>query len=167
MRSYFQAVYQAITEVSPHEMVGGLLVGLTLSLAVAGICMLGRKKVADPFPFLCGLILLVSALSMTFGLGHSRYQATRSIQAPSGFGPRAKDRFSSPSNYPIGHRLIQEADADGDGRLTPQEAAEYIRRADLSGKGWADSSEIDKTPRGWAGARPPQGPPADSPRRGF
>ena len=48
-----------------------------LALAAAGACLLVRKRVSDPFPVLCGMILLVSVLSMAFGLGHSRYKADR------------------------------------------------------------------------------------------
>ena len=163
MRLYLQAVCQTIVKVSSHELAGGLLVGLILSLAASGIWMLVRKKLADPLPALCGLILAVSGLSMAFGLGHSHYQAEILKYPPWASGPNPRGDAPPPAS--LGRRLLQDADANRDGRLTPEEAAQFVRDADHLGKGWVGIPEIDRTHRDIVDQRSPQGDHTDSDRR--
>jgi hypothetical protein len=77
MREYLLAIYEGVTDVSPHAAVGGLLLGFALALVASGACTLARRRMSDPFPALCGLILLVSVSSMAFGVGHTRYALER------------------------------------------------------------------------------------------
>ena len=150
MRGYFRAISEVVAESSPGEVVGGLLIGLVLALAASGLWVLGRKKVSDPFPMICGLFLIVSALSMGFGAGHARYGLDRAGQVRGVVGLHHPRGPRVPA--PVGRRLLLDADADGDGRLTPEEAARFVKEVDREGKGWADAGDLDRAFGASAGA---------------
>ena len=99
---------------------------------------------------------------MAIGLGHSRYKSSQA-----GKSLLASDRaggFRAPTS-PIGRRLLDDADLDGDGRLTPEEAARFVKGADLAGKGWANASDIDWARRESIVPRPIQDFHPDTARR--
>ncbi len=162
MLKYLGALYESMTEVSPDEAIGALMIGLVLALGFAGLCVLAFKKSANPYPLVCGLIFAVSASSLMIGVGHSRSKyigASRLV----GWGRLRSDEIPRPgvSAAPVspydrppvmprgrgGRRWIMEADGDGNGRITPEEAAQFIRNADRTGKGWVGLSDLER-PRG-------------------
>ncbi len=153
MAEYLKDIYLSVTDVSSREAIGGLLVGFALALAASGAFKHLRKLASDPFPLLCGLILLVSAVSMALGVGHSRYKRDHARRSLVASDPRDGIRVLP---QPIGRRLLEDADVDGDDRLTPEEAARFVKGADRAGKGWADVSDIDRTRRVWIVPRPVQ-----------
>jgi hypothetical protein len=159
---YWQAVFRSVIDVSPREAIGGLIAGFALALAASGACALLRKRVSDPFPMSCGLILVACVLSMAFGLGHSGARRNPSVNSFTSTNPREGWRVMPP---PIGRLLLADADLDGDGRLTPEEAARFVKKADVAGKGWANASEIDGARREWVVRRPIQDFHPDSYRR--
>jgi hypothetical protein len=175
MREYFETIYEAVTDVSPNEIMGALLVGLVIGLVGSGLCMLGRKWKRDPFPWLCGLILLVSAGSMALGMGHARFRVTAGIRALgwTSSSPRSTADIRGghpPGPPPFGKELLGVADADNDGRLTPEEVTRFIEKIDTTGKGWADLSDLDHWRQAHAGPNPqffvsPPVVPSDEPRR--
>ena len=141
MADFLRVVYEGVIEFSADEMMGALMIGLAVALACYGICHVGRKLSTNPLPLLCGLIFLVSTLSMAIGFGHSRSRPhgrfasfSRSNQpaAPGGYpGPgRPRDPHGTPiEGRPIGRGLLHRADMNQDGQLTPEEAAEFVRKA--------------------------------------
>ena len=143
MGGFLQAIYQGVTEVSARDATGGLLIGLVMALAASKGCLILKKRIADPFPMLCGMILLVSVLSMALGLGYSHSQSERTGRSLSA-SQRASGSRMLP---PIGRWLIDDADLNGDHRLTPEEASRFVKEADLDGKGWANASDIDQARR--------------------
>jgi hypothetical protein len=150
MNGFLEAIYQGVTNVSARDATGGLLIGLVMALAASKGCLILKKRIADPFPMLCGMILLVSVLSMALGLGYSHSQSDRTGRSLSA-SQRASGLGVLPP--PIGRRLIDDADLNGDHRLTPEEAARFVKGADLAGKGWANASDIDQARRPWIAPR--------------
>ena len=166
MGEYLQTIYEGVTEISPDEAMAALMIGLAVALACSGLYALGRKWASDPFPLLCGLIFAASAGSMAFGIGHARHKskagiATDFIGSPGPgpartFGPGAGAGAGAGSRlHPFSRDLLQNADADANGQLTPDEVAQFIRAADATGKGWADAIDIDRARKGSGGPRGP------------
>jgi hypothetical protein len=160
LKDFLRIVYEGVIDFSPNELMGALMVGLALALVCHGICVLGRKRATNPLPLLCGLIFAVSVLAMAIGFGHSRYRALgRNVamarnrldagpgRDPGGLQksaePRGRGRGRSEPN-PIGRSLLLMADTNKDGRLTPEEAAQFVLGADKDEDGSADLSEIDR-----------------------
>lgn len=169
MIEYWQAVFRSVIDVSPREAIGALMVGFALALAASGACALLRKRASDPFPMSCGLTLVACVLSMAFGLGHAGSRRDRSVNSVASTNPKQGWRVLPP---PIGRLLLADADLDGDGRLTPEEAAQFVKKADVDGNGWANASEIDGARREWVMRRPvqdfhPDSTRGHSPREGF
>ena len=163
MSEYLKIIYEGVTEISADEVMGAMVVGLALALACYGLCALGRKRANDPLPLLCGLIFAISALSMAIGVGHSRYRSLKGVSpngwtatqsGPGGFPGPGGPGGGPPMHRPLGRALLHRADADRNGQLTPDEAARFVREADLAGKGWVDASDIDQAHRGPVGPRP-------------
>ena len=163
MLEYLRDLCQVIGEVSPRDAVGGLVVALALALAGSGACLLARKRTADSLPASCALILLISVGSMAFGFGHSRTRLGGSAVSLAEVGPTTGIPVRP---EPIGRRLVDDADRDGDHRLTPEEAARFVKKADRAGKGWADASDIDRVLRIWVVPRPIQDFHPDTVRSG-
>jgi hypothetical protein len=157
MRQYLLTIYVAVTDISTNEVMAGLIIGFALALACSGLFLLARKWASDPLPLLCGLMFVVSAGSMAFGVGHSRYRVTKGLNT-TGRSVAGSDRHSHrrPSPAPpmgllFSRDLLLAADADGNGQLTPEEAARFIRQADTTEKGWVDISDIDRARKGRVG----------------
>jgi EF hand len=64
-----------------------------------------------------------------------------------------------PPNRFLAARLVERADADKDGHLSPEEAALFVRKADGDGKGYADTRDIDAALSDRVGPAPPVGDP--------
>ena len=154
MLNFFGAVYESVIELKADEIIGSLVIGLVLAMGCAGLCILGQKRSKNPFPLLCGVILVFCALSMAFGVGHVRHKFSSKAIVAAGPGPnpghfpppgRARQaRGDRPMPRPFGRQLLAEADSDKDGKLTPEEAAQFVRSIDLGDKGGADVSDIDR-----------------------
>jgi hypothetical protein len=152
MGEYFDAFYEGSTEISPDEIIGALAIGLALAMACSGLCILGRKRAANVFPVFCGLIFAVSAISMVVGIGHARYKyvgpGKRTLSTSSypnalhHAGWPGPPHAGPPMRRHLGRALLHEADANKDGRLTPEEAADYIREADSTGQGWVNADDL-------------------------
>jgi hypothetical protein len=163
MREYLSAFYEGSTEISPDEIIGALAIGLALAMACSGLCLLGRKRSSNVFPVFCGLIFGVSVISMVVGIGHARFKYMGSGKHTTSAHPihNGSPFFNGrpplgwpgppPGGHPprhfLGRTLLHEADANKDGQLTPEEAAQYIREVDSGGRGWVNAQEIDQTLR--------------------
>jgi hypothetical protein len=182
MTDYLSAFYEGATEISPDEIIGALAIGLALAMVCSGLCMLGHKRASNVFPVFCGLIFAVSTISMIVGLGHARSKYMGPVRRtdPTGQFPKGSPHFNArpPLGWPgpppmhprIGRTLLHEADANKDGRLTPEEAAQYIRQSDTTGQGSVSAEDLDDNqrrhdaPRSAIENHPEPGPPGPNPR---
>ena len=148
MMEYLDRFYIGATEISSDEIIGALAIGMALAMACSGLCLLGRSRASNAFPVFCGLIFAVSAISMVVGIGHARYKYFGPPrQAPLARASQNRPPFFNghPPRHFLGRALLHEADANKDGQLTPEEAAQYVREADSSGRGWVNAQEIDQS----------------------
>src|SRR5919199_471976 len=111
---------------SPEELIAAGLAALALALAAAALHALARRKLHDSFLITTVTAFLACLLAMIGAAGFAA-QATRGQAGaaysfdhppPGGFGP----------GLTWGPRILQAADADRDGRLSPQEAADAAAR---------------------------------------
>ncbi len=156
MRQFVVSVGSAVAARTPEELIGAILLALGVSLAVAGLYALRRGKAADLPPLLVGLMLVGNVGSMIFAaawLDVARTAPAMSTRPSNIIGPPPGWH---PGPAAPGHMIFHAADADGDGQLTPAEAARFAQIADLNGKGWADVQEVERA--AWNRHGPPHGP---------
>jgi hypothetical protein len=145
MREFLSSIYDALVDRSPQELIGAILIALTISMATAGLFILLRRKVSDSLTLLTGLTLLASTTSMALAAGyvlpshrHARGEAIGPARPPH-WPPPVPERY-------LVRRIIEVADRDDDGILSADEAADaaarLVREADASGKGSLDSATL-------------------------
>ena len=172
MLKYLDAFYESVIDLSPDEMIGALVIGLGLAMACSGLCLLAHKKSPNPYPLLCGLIFVFCVSALAIGVGYTRIKYTavarnggrNNPNVHLGMGPFPGRPGGPHGGPPMAHRpgrpWLQEADADRNGQLTPEEAAQFVREADTTGKGSIDIAEFERSRRGHGG---PPGPVAAPP----
>ncbi len=147
MSGFFTHLYDSLVDLSPDDLIGAIAIGLALSMACSGLCLLAQKKAACPFSPVCGVVFAVVAASLAIGLGHGRQKyAGPRPDGPTLHQPDPRLVGQGMSRRP-GRHWLQEADVDHDGHLTPEEAARFVREADTAGKGWIDPAEFDRARR--------------------
>ena len=150
MREYLQSMTDVLIDRSIEELVGAMMIALVLALVLAGFYALARRKMNDSPMLMIGLLLFASIMSMALAAGYiaNDRQAFMPVpgsppstarRPPSGFhaGPGG-----APGRSP-GLRIVMAADADNDGRLSPEEAAQFVLTADSSGRGSVDPRDLD------------------------
>ena len=162
MAEFLGQIGDIFTDLSPGVVIGSLAIALGLAMVGSGIHALTRGgKARDPLAPLCGLMFLVSVVSMAIAVGYARQSGREAQVRPGEVGPSS----------PPGRTILDAADLDRDGHLTPREAVELVRRADTHRKGYADLFELDHvrgpSPEGPALAEVPGGRPGISPTSGF
>jgi hypothetical protein len=148
-------------------MIGALVIGFVLALALSGLYTLWRRKASDPFTLMTGLMVVGMTASMALTIGYAREKYgpvlgsrvmrsfAASVRPPQGgkFGQAGpwQPGSGAPHLDFLGSLLLKVADTDQDGHLTPEEAASFVRTVDSQGKGWADLREINSA---WAPKKP-------------
>src|SRR5690348_11346958 len=150
MRLFLEALKNALIDLSPEEVMGALILALALALVPAGIMNLRRRRREAPdfLATLCALLVPCLIVAMVLGNGYGRYLRQTVPLEPNHrmnlvglpvhqrpFGPPVYVGPGSPSRgFGVGNPLVVQlfaiADADQDGRLSPDEAARLIERAD-------------------------------------
>jgi hypothetical protein len=143
MQDYFGKIGDLFADLSSTVVIGSLAIALALALIVSAVHVLMRgKKGRDPFAPLCGLMFAVSLVSMVVAAAHVRPSPRDALARPGGTG------WPRPS-FTSGRAILNSADTDRDGHLTPREAVGLVRRADMNRKGYADLFDLDHLP--WSG----------------
>ena len=176
MRLFLESVKDALIERAPEELIGAVLMALYLALIPAGIAAWRRRKAPDSPVVLGGLVFPCLLAAMILGLSYDNY--TRAIRrvgpndghyrvSPAGLIPFSRPAFGTPTDARalgaagdlVLSRLFGSADADHDGRLTPEEAAGFVARLDTIGRGSIETRDLsfllsDRGYMSW-GAEPP------------
>ena len=158
---------QALTTTTRKELIGALLLGWILALALAGVYALGRRRASDPRLLVGGLVFLASIASIALGLGYARGTGSPTLRADRVVHEAA---FRVPTPLDAGDvlacRIFEQADSDEDGRLSPEEAARaaarFVRRLDPGGTGTIDLATLGRAV-GDHLPPPPHDPPGPPP----
>jgi|GEM_PF-3951278 len=133
MMNFLHSVYESLVDKSPQHMVMALFLALAGALVVAQLYFFVSRKVADPQVVLTGMMVFALALAAALGIGFERY--SREISArniPASFQQVRRHQHSN-IEWQIARRILEVADSDKDGRLSPEEAsqaaAKHVREA--------------------------------------
>jgi hypothetical protein len=135
MQRYVNSTIDVILDRTADELIGGVLVALLLSLALAGAFALLRRKISDATTLITCLALAANLAGMTLAAGFVRGEGRQGMRLNPGFRPGVPppavvgDRGAS-----LARAIFARADADGDGLLSPEEAAgaaeRFVKRAE-------------------------------------
>ena len=164
MQQLARAVSDFLLDRSPRDVVAGVLLAMVVSGALTGLFALVRRRSSEPLVLLLGLGILANLVatlteSATSSTSEGRLIGRSSSRPPRWAGPPPADPvlrpLAPPPHWTHGFSapvLVEKADADRDGRLSPEEAARFLRAADTAGKGSVDARDIEKAR---SGATPP------------
>jgi hypothetical protein len=178
MGSYKDSVVNTLLDRSPQEWIVAIGIALLLALAVAGALMACRRwlKVADDTAPLVGLSLLAIFGGMVIGGLYIQLERRTSAGAGADARPpgapgkgqgkgQGKGAGLGGFTTRLAGTIIENADADHDGVLSMDEAANaaarFVKESDSSGKGAIDRETLQNALR--ESLRPPgQAQPAPS-----
>jgi hypothetical protein len=170
MRPYLESVVNVLLDRSPEEWIEGIVVALFLSLALAGaygVCRRWMKATDDTIPLVVpAMVVILAGMVITAGYVQLKLKApARPTDPASRFdmrrpqGPPFRGREFMAVR--MGNLIFEAADADGDGRLSPDEAvnaaAKFVEDADVNGEGTLDRDALITALRDRL--RPPDGAP--------
>ena len=69
MTEYLNLLGNAIVDRSPDELIGAVAIALTISLAMAGLYCIGRRKITENLLPVMVLMIVANLLSMAVGAG--------------------------------------------------------------------------------------------------
>jgi hypothetical protein len=168
---YLTLMGNAIVDRSPEELIGAVAIALTISLAMAGLYSVGRRKTTTNLMPMIVLMIVANLISMAVGAGYFQlalrktgYLAHQPIMRPP-VGPGGLNEF-------MVEWIFREADRNHDREITGEEAslaaANFLRRVDVTGKGTVDSRALDRALQGFMfHGRDPDHPPFGRPDRLF
>ena len=144
---FLESIPDAILNRSPEELIGAMLIAALIGIVMASLYALNRRK-SPPSPTFVGVLALVAGASgMALAAGFFERGETgsmagwpKTLRSPrplGGTGGRGMPPpwlFSGPG-WSSGFHVVLAADGDRDGRLTPDEAARLVRKADSDGDG--------------------------------
>jgi hypothetical protein len=169
-----RSTLDVILDRPPGDLIGAGMIALTLALAMTGLYALRRKKTGEPLIVLIVLMLCANVISMALVAGY----LVKTWRSESGFSARTNRntaRRPAPGGLdgpvrqeqPWGHlggsppppagrgpgdphirQVFAVADADKDGRLTPDEAALFVKAADPNGIGSVNEHDFSAAIRG-------------------
>ena len=126
MNPQVSSIVDVILDRSPEELIGGVLMALVLALGLSGLFHLIRRKVSDTSTLIICLALSSNLIAMTVAGAFVRYKFTGG--RPSARAMRsAEPQFAPPGMHGgrsgfIAGRILEEADLNGDGSLSSDEA---------------------------------------------
>jgi hypothetical protein len=177
MSDFFDALTNVVVDRSADELIGAVMIALGLSLAFAGLDFVSRRKVRDARMPMIVLMIGANLASMAIAAGYLVH--ARRTRAPSA-AERGQSAMVRPDPVLV-DSIFRTADKNQDGLLSSDEAsfaaAEFVRHADLSGKGAIDAPTLAHAlpAVGFTRGRRPAGslmpiespPPGPRSRRGF
>lgn len=154
---FLECCSDAIVNRTVDELIGAMFLAVAVALVMAGAYALHRRK-SPPTPTFVGTLALVSGLlGMAVAVGYIEYAETVAINggvpsfnlADSKKGGMVPGPKMLPWNYfwagrSSGFHVVVAADRNHDGRLTPDEVALMVRKADRDGDGSVDFHDIDQ-----------------------
>jgi hypothetical protein len=142
---YLNLLGNTIVDRSPDELIGAVAIALTLSLAMAGLYCIGRRKITENLLPMIVLMIVANLLSMAVGAGYFQFARKKK-------GYVMRESASRPSGDPGGScellaaRIFQEADSNHDRLICRDEASiaavDFLRRADANGTGSIDPGTL-------------------------
>ncbi len=143
------AGWESLLDLSLHEILSALLIGSAMAVVLGGCFALARKRIADAPPVVGLMVLVASALAMALTLGFIKEReqnpslpsageralfAGQPAPAPAppgapshgpmpGFPPRP--HWLAPGSF-LSAQIMRLADANGDGRLSHEEARQTL-----------------------------------------
>ena len=138
MPQYFVSMGNAVVDRSPDELIGAVIVALALSLAMAGLYCIARRKANENLLPIIGLMIVANLLSMVVGMGY----VAHARKAPSGIRPG----IPFVPEAALIEAIFETADKNGDGMLSSEEASQgaerFVQGADASGTGLVDPQSL-------------------------
>jgi hypothetical protein len=125
MLDFLRSSLDAIVDRSPKELIGAVIISLTLSLAFAGLYALRRRTTSDRLTLMVVLSLGTNVAAMLVVLGYFTYaqnlkmKAVESVSHTRPPGPRGNGL-----ELHLSQRILDMADRDRDGSLSSQEATD-------------------------------------------
>jgi hypothetical protein len=167
MKDYLESVIDALVERTPQELIAAVIISLVISLVLAGLYRLARRRMSDPLTLVSSLMLLGCTVSMVLAAGYGRYRL--GIGRVSNVPPSSHERWEPPPQPPelVVQRLVAEADFNNDGVITREEAAQaaesFVRNAETGERGRLDRDSLSLALRDLLGPHrdghgPPPGP---------
>lgn len=156
---FLSSIVNAIVDRTPAELIGALLVSGAVAAVVAALHVRGRRKEPLSPTFIGGITLGAGLACMALTAGYIEYAASplknngagAIPQSVAGWAPAGQGGSNPPApwgtygaGWSSGVHIVMAADEDHDGRLTPDEAARFVRQADIDGDGTVDAQDIDK-----------------------
>jgi len=148
MADYLASLGNALVDRSPDELIGAVLIAVTLALALAGLFWIGRRKFSDVLMPVTVLMIVGNVVAMTITAGYL-LRLKKPAQRPS--------YRTASGDFPPGHpplwpdpvwveTLFRVADKNQDGLVSADEAsvaaADFVRKADLRGRGAVDGVSL-------------------------
>lgn len=161
MKDFVIRTWNALLDRSPDQMMTALATALTLALIASGGLAMGRRKIRDASVLTIGVLLLACLASMILTLG--------ALAQPRPDGPSPTFLLPPPGGFEpgmtLGPMVLEAADSDRDGHLSPAEVASavsrFVRESDADQDGTIDVADLS----GAINRRPPP-PPRSRPGPG-
>jgi hypothetical protein len=134
MSSWLSSSYDIMLEITSETLIGAMGLALALGVLVAGLDWLIRRKFREASTALVVLVMVSNLGVMLLAAGFVRRTIGRA--GPPGRSPAGRHQPNPFSPYPgpspgpggLANRILRAADQDGDGKLTPDEAAAAASR---------------------------------------
>ena len=145
MSNYLDSLGNAVIDRSPAELIAAVIIALGLSLVLAGLDFLGRRKVRDALMPMIVLLIVANLASMAIAAGYFAYMGR--LRGSSWMN---KTPPGVPGADPglMARRIFRAADKNRDGLLSTEEAsvaaADFVRKVDTSGEGLIDTASLER-----------------------
>lgn len=177
--NFLNSMADVVLDRSPEVLVGALMAATALAVIMAAIYALGQRKLPGSSTLVGALVFGSSLLSMALAAGYFEHAAGRRVYGsgavPPGFpawppagAPRhftMRPPGMSGAGWSSGFHVVIAADEDHNGRVTADELARLVRKADTDGDGSVESRDIDRLILGRF--RPPSSQPGSPPPGGL
>lgn len=134
MKRYVNSTIDVILDRTADELLGGILVALLLSLALAGAFALLRRRIHDATTLITCLALAAILAGMTLAAGFVRCTYSQGVWPNQGL-PRGLPAVVADRGASLARMIFEQADDDQDGVLSPEEAARaadrYVKQAEF------------------------------------
>lgn len=154
MNEFLGSTTNVIVDRTPDELIGAVLLAVIVALVVTGLYRVGRRKTKsdDNAVLITSLVLFANLVTMAlaagyvihvrknFGLSEPSRQSGMAFRGEpiaghqGSFVIRGAPPSIAPGPPPV-FSIVEAADTDQDGRLSPDEAAFFVRTLDIESQG--------------------------------
>jgi|GEM_PF-2082538 len=146
MNPQLNSIVDVVLDRSPEELIASVFTALVLALGLAGLFLLLRRRVSDTSTLIICLALGFNLVSMALAGAFVRYRFTNGMRTaaqasppPGSHGPRFGFGGYRGSHFLVS-QIMGAADANSDGFLTADEAAEAASQFVNEGSGTGDDA---------------------------